>query len=159
MEREPVAMGDDELFEQLYPALRRWAAVTGPPGVEPDDLVQEAVARTLRHHTLGELDDPGAYLRRTIVHLAANQRRGMARLRRAVTRIGRDDEGRTPEYASDLSDLLHLAPASRALLYLVVVEGHSYAEAANALGISEEAARTRASRARRRLRLDIQEEQ
>jgi RNA polymerase sigma-70 factor (ECF subfamily) len=159
MEREPVAMGDDELFEQLYPALRRWASVTGPPGVEPDDLVQEAVARTLRHHTLSELDDPGAYLRRTIVHLAANQRRGMARWRRAVARIDRDEEGRAPEYTSDLTDLLRLPPEARALLYLVVVEGQSYAEAACVLGISEEAARTRASRARRRLRLDMQEEQ
>ena len=159
MEREPVDTGDDALFERLYPDLRRWAAVTGPPDIEPDDLVQEAVARTLRNHTLTELDDAGAYLRRTIVHLAANHRRGMARWRSAVARLGRSDEGRAPEYASDLDDLLRLSPAARALLYLVEVDGHTYAEAGALLGISEEAARARAARARRRLRLDIEEEQ
>ena len=165
MEREPVASSgetdetDEAVFERLYPGLRRWAAAVGPIEVEPDDLVQEAVARTLRNHTLVQLDDAGAYLRRTIVHLAANHRRGMARWRGAVARLDRNDEGRTEQYASDLDDLLRLAPAARAVLYLVEVDGHSYAEAGAVLGISEEAARARAARARRRLRLDIQEEQ
>ena len=45
------------------------------------------------------------------------------------------------------------------MLYLVDVEGESYAEAAAELGISEEAARARASRARRQLRIDIEGEQ
>ena len=39
---------------------------------------------------------------------------------------------------------------------MVEVEGHSYAEASSVLGISEEAARTRAARARRRLRADLE---
>lgn len=150
-------MGDDALFEALYPGLRRFAAATGPMEVDPDDLVQEAVARTLRHHTLCELDDAGAYLRRTIVNLASNHRRGLARWRAAVPRLARDD-GAAAEYASDLADLMRLPPETRALLYLVEVDGHSYAEAAAALGVSEEAARARASRARRRLRLDLEGE-
>ena len=158
MGREPVLTGDEALFESLYPALRRWAAATGPADLDPDDLVQEAVARTLRHHTLVELDDAGAYLRRAIVTIAANHQRGMARWRRALSRTG-DSEGRGAEYASDLADLLRVAPGARAVLYLVEVEGESYAEAAAALGISEEAARARASRARRQLRIDIEGEQ
>lgn len=158
MEREPVVTGDDDLFERLYPRLRKWAAVIGPPGVDPDDLVQEAVARALRNHSLSELDDPGAYLRRTIVNLASNHRRGVMRWRRAAARMGRDDEDRQPEYSSDLADLMRLSADARAVLYLVVVEGESYAEAAAVLGISEDAARARASRARRRLRLDLEEE-
>ena len=159
MGREPVLTGDDALFESLYPALRRWAAATGPADLDPDDLVQEAVARTLRHHALVDLDDAGAYLRRAIVTMAANQQRGMARWRRALSRTGRDSEGRGAEYASDLADLLRVAPGARAVLYLVDVEGESYAEAAAELGISEEAARARASRARRQLRIDIEGEQ
>ena len=87
MGREPAATGDDAVFEHLYPGLRRWAAATGPADVDPDDLIQEAVARTLRHHALCDLDDPGAYLRRAIVNLAANHRRGLARWRSAVTRL------------------------------------------------------------------------
>jgi RNA polymerase sigma-70 factor (ECF subfamily) len=152
-------MGDDALFEALYPSLRRFAAVTGPAEVDPDDLVQEAVARTLRRHALTELDDAGAYLRRVIVNLASNQRRGMARWRAVLPRIGRDDDGAVPEYASDLADLLRLPPQTRALLYLVEVDGRSYAEAAAVVGLSEEAARARASRARRQLRTDLEGEQ
>jgi RNA polymerase sigma-70 factor (ECF subfamily) len=156
---EPVVVDDDQLFEELYPALRRWAAATGPEDMDPDDLVQEAVARVLRVHRLCELDEPLAYLRRTIVNLASNHRRGMARWRKAVSRLGRADEGREPEYSSDLADLLRVPPAARAVLYLVEVEGRTYAEAAAVLAITEEAARTRAVRARRRLRIDIEGEQ
>jgi RNA polymerase sigma-70 factor (ECF subfamily) len=150
-------VGDDALFEALYPGLRRFAAATGPMEVDPDDLVQEAVARTLRRHALSELDDAGAYLRRTIVNLASNHRRGLARWRAALPRLVRDD-GSSPAYSADLGDLMRLPPETRALLYLVEVEGHSYAEAATALDISEDAARARASRARRRLRLDLEGE-
>jgi RNA polymerase sigma-70 factor (ECF subfamily) len=150
---------DAELFEELYPGLRRFAAATAPPETDPDDLVQEAVARTLRKHQLSDLDDPGAYLRRTIANLASNQRRGFARWRLAVARVGRTDEARLAEYGSDLADLLRLAPDARAVLFLVEVEGRPYAEVATLLGITEEAARARASRARRQLRLDLEGEQ
>ena len=161
MGREPEVTDDDAVFAAIYPGLRRWAAVCGPVEVDPDDLVQEAVARTLRSHALSELDDPGAYLRRAIVNLAANQRRGMARWRGAVSRLARsaDVEATTPSYASDLADLLRLAPDARAVLWLVEVEDHTYASAAAVLGITEEAARTRAARARQQLRLHLLKEE
>jgi len=151
--------GDAELFEELYPGLRRFAAATAPREVDPDDLVQEAVARTLRSHSLSELDDAGAYLRRAIANLASNHRRGFARLRVVVAKVGRTEEGRVAEYDSDLSDLLRVPPEARAVLYLVEVEGRPYAEAAALLGITEEAARARAARARKRLRMDLEGEQ
>ena len=53
-------MDDAGIFEELHPALRRFAAVVGGPTVEPDDLVQEALARTLRTTRLTDLDEPGA---------------------------------------------------------------------------------------------------
>jgi len=151
--------GDSELFEELYPGLRRFAAAIGPSEVDPDDLVQEAVARTLRQHRLTDLDEPAAYLRRTITNLASNQRRGFARWRAAVGRVSRTEEGKLAEYDSDLSDLLRVAPEHRAVLYLVEVEDRPYAEVATLLGITEEAARARASRARRQLRIELQGEQ
>ena len=147
---------DAALFTRLYPSLRAFAAVTGSADVEPDDLVQEAVARTLRNHHLVDLDDAGAYLRRAIVNLAANRRRSLARFRLAFARLDRVDEAQSPEYASDMADLLRLEPEARALLYMIEVEGHSYAEAGTVLGISEEAARARAIRARRRLRAEVE---
>ena len=39
-----VDESDDVLFAELYPRLRRFAAVVGSPDDDPDDLVQEAVA-------------------------------------------------------------------------------------------------------------------
>jgi RNA polymerase sigma-70 factor (ECF subfamily) len=156
---EAVSVGDDELFERIYPSLRRWAGAVADADLDPDDLVQEAVARALRASPLTDLDDPTAYLRRTILNVAANHRRSRARFRRAVLRLGRTDDTRASEYASDLADLLRVAPGARAVLYLVEVEGRTYAEAAEAIGISEEAARARAARARRQLRIDIEGEQ
>jgi RNA polymerase sigma-70 factor (ECF subfamily) len=153
-----AADADAALFERLYPALRRFAAVTAGRDDDPDDLVQEAVARTLRRCPLSSLDNPGAYLRQAIVHLASNRRRSLARGRLAMLHLGEPEDGTRPEYASDLADLLRLQPADRALLFLIEVEGHHYADAAAVLGISEEAARTRARRARRQLRLQIIEE-
>ncbi|HVT76010.1 MAG TPA: sigma factor-like helix-turn-helix DNA-binding protein [Acidimicrobiales bacterium] len=147
---------DAGLFAAIYPSLRAFAAVTGPVDVEPDDLVQEAVARTLRTHRLVDLDDAGAYLRRAIVNLAANRRRSLARFRVAFARLDRVDEGQAPQYDSDWQDLLRLHPEDRALLFIVEVEGATYAEAAKTLGITEQAARTRAVRARRRLRAEVE---
>jgi RNA polymerase sigma-70 factor (ECF subfamily) len=149
-------LDDAGLFATIYPSLRAFAAVTGPVDVEPDDLVQEAVARTLRNHRLIDLDDAAAYLRRAIVNLASNRRRSAARFRLAFARLDRVEEGIAPEYASDMADLLRLDPEARGLLFMIEVEGHSYAEAAAVLGITEQAARARAIRARRRLRAEVE---
>ncbi|MGD2103337.1 MAG: sigma factor, partial [Acidimicrobiia bacterium] len=93
--RTELEEGERELIRQLYPALRRIAAVAGPVDVEPDDLVQEALVRTLGSRGLAELDNPLAYLRRVIVNLASNQRRSAGRRRKALQRL-RVDEGHLP---------------------------------------------------------------
>jgi DNA-directed RNA polymerase specialized sigma24 family protein len=78
-----------------------------------------------------------------------------------VSRLSRSAEvtSTAPEYASDLADLLRLAPEARAVLWLVEVEDHTYATAGAVLGITEEAARTRAARARQQLRLHLLKEE
>ena len=150
-----VAMTDHEdetrIFAELYPSLRRFAAVVGPIETDPDDLLQEAVARTLRHHHLDELDHPGAYLRRTIVNLASNERRSFAIRRRMLNRFTSDTAISTDDYPSDLADLCNVPPQERAALYLSEVEGYRYGEIGRSLGCSEAAARKRAMRGRRRL--------
>jgi RNA polymerase sigma-70 factor (ECF subfamily) len=139
------------LFAELYHSLRRFAAVVGPIEVDPDDLLQEAVARVLRVRRLTELDEPGAYLRRAIVNLASNHRRRLAVHRQAIVRLGSGSETASDTYPSDLADLLRLPARERAVLYLSEVEGWRYAEVGRMLGCSEAAARKRALRARRRL--------
>jgi RNA polymerase sigma-70 factor (ECF subfamily) len=142
---------DDAIFATIYPALHRFACVVCPPEADPDDLVQDATARALRRGPLSELDHPTAYLRRAIANLASNERRRLGRQRRALTIVGRAPDV-DPTYASDVAELLSLPPGTRAVLWLAEVEGATYDEIAELLGCTPEAARARASRARKQLR-------
>ena len=155
-------MGEDaaesELFRSLYPSLRSFAAAVGSWDVEPDDLVQEALSRTLRKHRLADLDSPGSYLRTVIVNLAASAGRRRASRDRALTRAAAPVTSVEP-MPSDLSELERLGPLDRAVLYLVHVEGYPHKEVAELLGISEQASRSRASRATSRLRQEIRAEE
>jgi RNA polymerase sigma factor (sigma-70 family) len=145
---------DNDVFVALYPSLRRFAAAIRPPEIEADDLVQEALARTLAVRPLCECDDAAAYLRTTIVRLASNHRRSLGRRGRALSRLSATGADPTA-YPSDLDDLRRLSPPDRAVLFLVVVENRSYADAATIVGCSEQAARARASRALKRLRVEL----
>ena len=81
--RGPGDASEAELFRQLYPGLRSFAGVVRPVGMDADDLVQEAVARTLAVRRLDSLDTPVAYLRTAMVRIAANARaRGAGRAAR-----------------------------------------------------------------------------
>jgi RNA polymerase sigma-70 factor, ECF subfamily len=143
---------DGLLFEQLYPALRRFAGAIRPPGVDADDLVQEALARTLSARSLQSLDDPLAYLRTAIVRVASNERRGVRRREARHARVGLPSDSVADSYPSDLGDLVRVPPRARAVLFLTILEDQSYREAAAIVGCSETAARTMASRALRDLR-------
>ena len=142
---------DERCFVDVYGPVRRFASAVGPPGVDPDDLVQEALARVLRRGPLGEVENLRAYLQTTVLNLARNHRRSWIRAVRALDRVGPNSTS-TDVYPSDLTDLMRLPPETRAVLYLVEVEGRSFGEVATVLGLSPEAARARASRARHALR-------
>lgn len=77
---------DEAVFAGLYPELRRFAAVASPVELDPDDLVQDALERTLRRQSLASLANPKAYLFRVMLNLASNQRRGLMRGRLPVSR-------------------------------------------------------------------------
>jgi DNA-directed RNA polymerase specialized sigma24 family protein len=149
---------DEQVFAALYPRLRRLAAVVGPPGVAPDDLVQEALTRRLAIGPLGDLHDPGAYLGRAVVNLARNGRRSWRRGVVAQQRSGRPADV-DDTYPSDLADLARLTPHQRGALYLHYVEGWSFAEVGGHLGCSEEAARQAASRGRQLLAVMLRQEE
>lgn len=140
----------EAVFASLYPSLRRFAAVVADLDMDPDDLVQDALASTLKRYRIDELDHPAAYLKQAIVHTAANGRRNMGRLRAALPRLGRDPRS-LDTYPSDLAILEQLASLDRAILYLADVEGESLTHIANVLGLTEAATRKRASRARKQL--------
>ena len=154
-------MGIDERWDpegvqnlrELYPSLRRFAAVIGRWDVDPDDLVQDAYTKVLMKSP-DQIRDLGPYLRRTIVNLATDQRRRSMRGNAAVHRLGAEVTS-SDSYPSDLEDLMRLQPKVRALLFLVEVEGHQVADAAEMVGMSNSNARVALMRARRRLRTEL----
>ena len=152
----PVAAGRDDagIFATLYPALVRFAGAVRPIGMDAEDLVQEALARTLATRPLHSIDDPQAYLRTAMIRIAANQVRGLRRLRARSARADRV-ASISDAYPSDLDDLLRVGSRARAVLYLTIVERESYRTAAALLGCSEPAARALASRALRALHLEL----
>ncbi len=155
--RPHVREGDRDLIRDLYPTLRRFAAVVAPAGIEPEDLVQESLYRALRRGRLDDLEHPTAYLRRSILNLASNHRRQAWRSRSALVRLG-PAPVHEDVYPSDVEDLLRLPPKARAVIYMRAIEGSSYAEIATALGCREATARATAAKARRRLKGLLSEE-
>jgi DNA-directed RNA polymerase specialized sigma24 family protein len=149
---------DEDLVAALYPELRRFAAMVASADLDPDDLVQEALSNVLRGGPLEQLDNPGAYLRRSILNLERSHRRRWARWRERLPRLATSDRSE-PSYPSDLGVLLLLPPFDRVLLYLTAVEGLPYAAVVELLGSSEQTLRARASKARQRLRelLEVEE--
>jgi DNA-directed RNA polymerase specialized sigma24 family protein len=158
-EHAPPARWDENLvaeLRELYGPLRRFAAVVGRYDVDPDDIVQDAFTKVLLVEP-GRIQDTGPYVRRIIVNLVHNERRRARRGALATRRLG---DGFTTEdrYPSELADLLRLEPRVRGLLYLVDIEGEPIADAAETLGMSAPAARMALTRARRRLKSEMQEE-
>ncbi len=151
-----TAMTDEaQVFRELYPALRRFAAIWAPRGVEPDDLLQQAVANTLARGPLNEIRDLAAYLRTSIANLA----RGLyGSTDVQLTSSPPDAAAPDDVYPSDLRLIFELPPAGRAALFLVDIEGLSYRDAARILGCSAPALRARTSRARRELRTLLESE-
>lgn len=155
LDADPAA-DDAALFRELYPSLRRFAAVVGDDDADPDDLVQEALVRALTRGPLHGLSNPGAYLRRSIVNVVIDSRRRGSRWRSVLGRTGRTDEHRDAP-PSDLADLDQLSGIDRAVVWLTEVEGYPQADAAALLGLSHDAVRSRLSRSRRRLRAALQD--
>jgi len=118
-------------------------------------LVQEAVVRLLVSGQWQKVRDLRAYLRRTIVNLASNERRRFARQQAAIER-NVVEITLVAAYPSDLADLGRFEPLTRALLFLVDVEDYPIDEAAALVGCTPQAARTRLSRARRRLKIELE---
>lgn len=157
--RPALEPSERDLIRELYPSLRRFAAVVGSADIDPDDLVQDALMRALRRGPLTDLEHPSAYLRRCISNLAKDTRRSLGRRRRAYAATAATmSEAFEQTYPSDCADLQRLPPRARAVLYLQEVEGRRPADIGSLLGMSETAVRSLSSRARRRLRRLLSEE-
>jgi RNA polymerase sigma-70 factor (ECF subfamily) len=153
-------MTDGEVFDLIYAPARRFASFLAAPGVEPDDVVQDALARVLARTTLAALDEPLAYLRATMLNVVRNEHRRRTREAAAVERLrslpGTVPADRSPDTTGLVDALQALSPSSRALVFLVDVEGYAIGEASALVGLSATAARARLSRGRRLIRRQIE---
>lgn len=149
---------EQSLIAEIYPSLRRFASAVRPPGEDANDLVQEALLRAIRSKgSLVDLDNPSAYLRRTIVNLAKDLHRSETRRRNAWSKLG-GESTEVPHYSWELEELRSVSPKARAALYLRIIEGWPYDEIATMLGCSQTSARVAASRGRRQLEAALAEE-
>ena len=153
------------LWSEFAPALRGFLARRVPPGVDPDDLVQEVFLRVIRHvDSLRSTDRPEAWL----YQIARNALRDSLRAR--LRRDGRndplddgDDLPAEPDAAADRAAEAELAPCLtsmvvrlpepyRTAMRLTTLEGIRQADAARQLGISNSGMKSRVQRGRDRLR-------
>lgn len=129
----------DDLFRTTYPKLVRALSVAAD-GDAAADAVQEAFVQANVHwRRVGQLDNPGAWVRRAAINRLANHRRGLRRRAAAVARL----DGSEPTVALDPADL-DLASALRALpekqrlaICLHYLADLSVADIADTLGIAE----------------------
>jgi RNA polymerase sigma-70 factor (ECF subfamily) len=147
----------ERAFAEMYPRLRRFAASFGEPWMEPDDLVQEALARALQQHRdLEGLRDPETYLLKSIANLVRNERRTRTRSQRPLS-TARDSDSTRPSYPHEVAYLLDLQPEARTALVMIDLEGFTYQEAARVLDTTAVALRARVSRARRQVRKHLED--
>lgn len=141
----------------LLPDLRAFARFLAGTKAEADDLVQEAVTRTLqRLHdcaTIAELKPWCFAVLRNVFHeQLRSRRREELRLKRQVAS---EAVPATQEMSSDVRDLSlklqGLSPLLREALILVGAQGLSYEEAAAICGVPPGTVKARVSRARQQL--------
>lgn len=150
---------DDERLRALLPRLRRFARSLAADPATADDLVQATLERALRRwHTRREDDALQAWLFSILYRQFMDERRRAARWQRVVTLFAPQQASTSPsaervhDGRAQLAAFARLPVEQRALLMLVSVEGFSYREAADALGIPIGTVMSRLSRARDRLR-------
>lgn len=145
--------------------IRRMALLLAGDPASADDLVGEAVARTLPRWRSGEVDDCGAYLRRAVVNLASHRWRRLA--------VGRRRDHAALHWLSDSTDaaevvverdrtlraVMRLPVRRRAIVILRFYEDLPLAQIAAALGVSDGTVKSQLSRALDQLRGDLDGEE
>jgi RNA polymerase sigma-70 factor, ECF subfamily len=145
------------LFDEAYPALRRYALHRGLTGADADDLVAATLEVAWRR--LGDVPDaePLPWLYGVARNLLRNQRRRDRRRDEVVARLAhlRQIPASTDPLELDTGllrqALAQLSERDQELLKLVAWDGLSPSQVAVVLGCSPAAARTRLNRARGRL--------
>ena len=148
----------------LLPRLRRFARTLARDAADADDLVQQALERAWAR---ADQWQPDRGLEGWVFGILRNafldeqRRHGRTSERFAPQELG-DNVGVQPDEAMDTRSAVHSAMArlpedQRSALMLVLVEGLSYREAAQALGIPEGTLTSRLARGRAALQAFLAE--
>lgn len=149
------------VLKDALPRLQRVALLLAGDRSAADDLVAEAVARTLPKWRAGGVADPSAYLRRVVVNLASRRwrRRSLAvRHDRAALnwlQPTTDDEAAVVERDAVLRAVARLAPRRRAVVVLRFYDDLSEAQIAEVLGVRVGTVKSQLSRGLGQLREDL----
>jgi len=150
---------DEERLTELLPRLRRFARSLAGDAAGADDLVQAALERALRHWRSRRADDAlQPWLFAILYRQFVDDSRRAARWQRVLALFAPQQEAQAPsaervhDGRAQLAAFARLPAEQRALLLLVAVEGFSYREAADTLGLPLGTVMSRLSRARDRLR-------
>ena len=156
-------MMGEEAFRSFYELTARglWAYLSRTSGDSrlADDLLQEAYYRLLRSRTAFESDDHRRnYLYRIATNLVRDNRRrpgpytaSGADMDQTQAAEGAGAEARAAQRLDVTRALGQLKPRERSMLWLAYVQGCSYAEIAEVLGVRPSSLKSLLFRARRRL--------
>jgi RNA polymerase sigma-70 factor, ECF subfamily len=153
-------MGEfDRRLEAEIPALRRYARTLLRDSERGEDLLQDSLERALsRRHLFIWPSNLRAWLFRIMRNVHLNNLRTARRrplglgLEDAASAAFPADQIPHVEIAETLAAFDKLPIEQREVLLLVVVEGHSYREAARMLGVPAGTVMSRMARAREQLR-------
>lgn len=150
---------DEDQLRQLIPRLRRFARSLGGDAAASDDLVQSSLERALRAWSSRRNHDAlQPWLFSILYRQFVDDRRRARRWQRVLEVVGVTHEHHAPsaervnEGRAALAVFAELADEQRAILLLVSVEGFSYREVADTLGVPIGTVMSRLSRAREKLR-------
>lgn len=149
------------LFQDAYPALRRYARHRGLSGPDADDLVAEVLAIAWRRLDDVPIDDPLPWLFATARNVWRNGLRRGRRQEELAVRLRRSEAPAAPDPAEHSHDdirraLDRLSANDQEVLRLVAWDGLTTRQLASALGCKEAAARVRLHRARQRFATELE---
>jgi RNA polymerase sigma-70 factor (sigma-E family) len=142
---------DDFVRRHVAGLSRLGYLLTGDHGIADDLTAETMIVAWNQWDRLQELDNPAAYLRRTMSNLAASRIRSIVRERRRIRLFNADrpDSTQGPDGAAvvDVREaLLRLPPRRRACVVLRHAFDLSEEEVARVLGVSVGAVKSQASR-------------
>ncbi len=143
---------DRRELERLIPALRRYARGLTGDQTSADDLVQDGLVQALANERQFRGNSLAAWMYAIVTNLARSHRRSGRRVPPLDAGADPSDSGSDPAArVAIIAALSALAPEFRETLLLVAVEGFSYREAAEVLGVPTGTVMSRLARARAQL--------